>query len=234
MPRYYTCPGCGGPMVKAAPWACWGDPPCGSTGPPVEAETVRRSEAQKSPRAVAAHSARRGSRQAGRSGGTCRRCGQKFATASGRAWHDLNRPDCAIRPSNRSSHSASSGPSALPAAAAMSSTDSDATDWLEEKRAREQASFAAAQASAAARAREQAAALALRRQAPVSAPVWRQVWGLVKVALVVALVLAAIFAFAYCSRDKSGSGQPVICRDGWVSYSGGIQGACSHHGGVAP
>ena len=26
-------------------------------------------------------------------------------------------------------------------------------------------------------------------------------------------------------------GYPVTCRDGWVSSSGGIQGACSYHGG---
>jgi hypothetical protein len=28
-------------------------------------------------------------------------------------------------------------------------------------------------------------------------------------------------------------GFPVLCRDGWISYSGGKQGACSSHGGVA-
>jgi hypothetical protein len=32
----------------------------------------------------------------------------------------------------------------------------------------------------------------------------------------------------------SGDGYPVICNDGTMSDSGGIQGACSHHGGVAP
>jgi hypothetical protein len=31
-----------------------------------------------------------------------------------------------------------------------------------------------------------------------------------------------------------GNGYEVRCRDGWISHSGGIQGACSHHGGVAP
>lgn len=30
-----------------------------------------------------------------------------------------------------------------------------------------------------------------------------------------------------------GSGYSVVCEDGWVSPSGGKQGACSHHGGVA-
>lgn len=29
------------------------------------------------------------------------------------------------------------------------------------------------------------------------------------------------------------NGYTVLCNDGWVSESGGIQGACSHHGGVA-
>jgi hypothetical protein len=29
-----------------------------------------------------------------------------------------------------------------------------------------------------------------------------------------------------------GSGYTVVCRDGWVSQSGGRPGACSHHGGV--
>ena len=29
-----------------------------------------------------------------------------------------------------------------------------------------------------------------------------------------------------------GSGYDVVCADGWVSSSGGKQGACSHHGGV--
>ena len=31
----------------------------------------------------------------------------------------------------------------------------------------------------------------------------------------------------------SGDGYTVVCNDGWVSESGGIQGACSHHGGVS-
>ena len=31
-----------------------------------------------------------------------------------------------------------------------------------------------------------------------------------------------------------GSGYQVTCADGTISNSGGIQGACSHHGGEAP
>jgi hypothetical protein len=31
-----------------------------------------------------------------------------------------------------------------------------------------------------------------------------------------------------------GNGSTVVCRDGSISHSGGIQGACSHHGGVSP
>jgi hypothetical protein len=31
-----------------------------------------------------------------------------------------------------------------------------------------------------------------------------------------------------------GNGSTVVCRDGSISHSGGIQGACSHHGGVGP
>lgn len=41
------------------------------------------------------------------------------------------------------------------------------------------------------------------------------------------------------SMDESGgawgaqyNGYPVVCADGWISHSGGIQGACSHHGGI--
>lgn len=29
-----------------------------------------------------------------------------------------------------------------------------------------------------------------------------------------------------------GRGYAVTCSDGWLSHSGGIQGACSHHGGI--
>lgn len=35
------------------------------------------------------------------------------------------------------------------------------------------------------------------------------------------------------STGSVGDGVAVVCNDGWVSYSGGKQGACSHHGGVA-
>jgi hypothetical protein len=31
-----------------------------------------------------------------------------------------------------------------------------------------------------------------------------------------------------------GNGSTVVCQDGSISHSGGIQGACSHHGGVGP
>lgn len=34
------------------------------------------------------------------------------------------------------------------------------------------------------------------------------------------------------SNGSGGSGYQVTCADGWVSNSGGRQGACSHHGGV--
>jgi hypothetical protein len=30
------------------------------------------------------------------------------------------------------------------------------------------------------------------------------------------------------------NGYTVRCADGWISHSGGIQGACSHHGGESP
>jgi hypothetical protein len=32
---------------------------------------------------------------------------------------------------------------------------------------------------------------------------------------------------------SGGNGYVVVCRDGWISHSGGIQGACSSHGGEA-
>lgn len=35
------------------------------------------------------------------------------------------------------------------------------------------------------------------------------------------------------SPGVTGNGYSVTCKDGWRSNSGGIQGACSHHGGVA-
>ncbi|MFC9352836.1 hypothetical protein [Arthrobacter sp. NPDC057013] len=34
------------------------------------------------------------------------------------------------------------------------------------------------------------------------------------------------------SYGGGGSGYTVVCSDGWVSHSGGRQGACSHHGGI--
>jgi hypothetical protein len=39
--------------------------------------------------------------------------------------------------------------------------------------------------------------------------------------------------FTYTPRDLGpGDGYTVPCADGSISHSGGIQGACSHHGGV--
>ena len=35
------------------------------------------------------------------------------------------------------------------------------------------------------------------------------------------------------SQPSRGTGYIVMCNDGWISHSGGRQGACSHHGGVA-
>ena len=35
------------------------------------------------------------------------------------------------------------------------------------------------------------------------------------------------------SFPNRGTGYIVMCKDGWISHSGGRQGACSHHGGVA-
>ena len=54
----------------------------------------------------------------------------------------------------------------------------------------------------------------------------------------VAIALVAMFAFSSCADNNSwrigidGNGYTVYCEDGTVSKSGGIQGACSHHGGV--
>jgi len=36
----------------------------------------------------------------------------------------------------------------------------------------------------------------------------------------------------YRTYYRRSTGYAVTCRDGWVSYSGGKQGACSSHGGV--
>ncbi|BCW78878.1 DUF3761 domain-containing protein [Arthrobacter sp. NicSoilC5] len=43
----------------------------------------------------------------------------------------------------------------------------------------------------------------------------------------VSLRLAAVDAYL-----QGGSGNSAVCADGWVSSSGGKQGACSHHGGL--
>lgn len=45
-------------------------------------------------------------------------------------------------------------------------------------------------------------------------------------------LLAAVPASSGGSSGSGGSGYNVVCADGWVSSSGGKQGACSHHGGV--
>jgi len=39
------------------------------------------------------------------------------------------------------------------------------------------------------------------------------------------------YAYGGTYSGSGGSGYTVICADGWVSQSGGIQGACSSHGG---
>jgi hypothetical protein len=54
----------------------------------------------------------------------------------------------------------------------------------------------------------------------------------------VAIAVIALFAFSSCAANNSwrmgidGNGYTVYCEDGTISKSGGIQGACSHHGGV--
>jgi hypothetical protein len=55
------------------------------------------------------------------------------------------------------------------------------------------------------------------------------------VGIIIALVL--IFGFQSCGNHGwrmgvDGNGYQVTCQDGTISMSGGIQGACSHHGGV--
>jgi len=53
-----------------------------------------------------------------------------------------------------------------------------------------------------------------------------------------AIVLAVVIGFSSCAVKDSwrmgvdGNGYTVYCEDGTISKSGGIQGACSHHGGV--
>ncbi len=54
----------------------------------------------------------------------------------------------------------------------------------------------------------------------------------------VVIALLALFVFSSCAANNSwqmgvdGNGYTVYCEDGTISKSGGIQGACSHHGGV--
>lgn len=45
-------------------------------------------------------------------------------------------------------------------------------------------------------------------------------------------LMAAIPGSTGGSSGSGGSGYDVVCSDGWVSSSGGKQGACSHHGGI--
>jgi hypothetical protein len=44
---------------------------------------------------------------------------------------------------------------------------------------------------------------------------------------------ASVYGANSTTAYNGGSGSTVICADGWVSHSGGIQGACSWHGGIA-
>jgi hypothetical protein len=67
-------------------------------------------------------------------------------------------------------------------------------------------------------------------------------WG----AVIVGLILFAVYwhstirhdppppTFHYAQQIGGGNGYAVRCSDGWMSHSGGIQGACSSHGGEAP
>jgi hypothetical protein len=45
-------------------------------------------------------------------------------------------------------------------------------------------------------------------------------------------LVATLPGSAGVSSGLGGAGSDVVCSDGWVSSSGGKQGACSHHGGV--
>jgi hypothetical protein len=80
---------------------------------------------------------------------------------------------------------------------------------------------------------------------------WTGLSGTAQAAILVVVVIAALYVGAAALHGLAPSpvppaaapvyypvpayhqpGYTVICRDGWVSHSGGIQGACSHHGGV--
>ncbi len=52
---------------------------------------------------------------------------------------------------------------------------------------------------------------------------------LIVLAVGVALVLLLWATVSLLPQER---GYRVVCADGWVSYSGGIQGACSDHGGI--
>jgi hypothetical protein len=48
------------------------------------------------------------------------------------------------------------------------------------------------------------------------------------------IVLANVVAFVLAQEEAAKSkGKYVLCRDGWLSNSGGRQGACAWHGGIA-
>ena len=58
---------------------------------------------------------------------------------------------------------------------------------------------------------------------------------------VVALLVLVLGVFLFGRPESSDDltresvdrpGYRVVCNDGWVSYNGGVQGACSHHDGV--
>lgn len=62
---------------------------------------------------------------------------------------------------------------------------------------------------------------------------------LVGMLVYVACAVVLTFGFIGCNASKGPSNtgyyqmdNTVTCSDGWISHSGGRQGACSHHGGV--
>ena len=55
--------------------------------------------------------------------------------------------------------------------------------------------------------------------------------------LLISIGIAALIAFQSCESrgwqmGVDGNGYQVTCKDGTISMSGGIQGACSQHGGI--
>jgi hypothetical protein len=49
--------------------------------------------------------------------------------------------------------------------------------------------------------------------------------------LFIAIIMAIFLVQGFAARLPEGNGYEVTCNDGWVSHSGGLQGACSHHNG---